>query len=268
MNIKPWHKRIFRLFFWLLFLSVSGCESWNPPRKKFSADLTTGLVAYYPFAGNTQDVSGNQLHGQFINGATLGPDRKDNSNSALTLDGINDYFEIPDHPKLRSDAISISFWVKCRSIGGTSHLYNKSTFSDNTNQQYSAFIRPPRAPNPTNGSGFELIADASQDGKCSLEQPISDFVLLYDPSFQTNQWYHFVSVISRKTGRIYLNGVEKQANTNLPDSPIDNCSGGNLRFGAQSAYVNDFNYLDGSFDEIRIYNRVLTEADIKALYQK
>jgi len=37
------------------------------------ADLTTGLVAYYPFNGNANDASGNGNNGT-VNGATLTAD--------------------------------------------------------------------------------------------------------------------------------------------------------------------------------------------------
>ncbi|GAA4403124.1 hypothetical protein GCM10023187_18890 [Nibrella viscosa] len=266
MNIPLRHRQRYVLPVCLLVVFIVSCEEWDPPRRQF-ADITTGLVAYYPFSGTGQDVSGNQIHGQFMNGATFGVDRKDNSNSALFLDGIDDYFLIPDHPKLRPDVISISLWIKPRVVTSTCHIYNKATYADNTNQQYNAYIRPPYL-QPPKSSGVELVADGSQDGSCALEQPIQDFVLHYDPVFRMNEWYHFVSVIDRKVGRIYLNGVEKQVNANLPDRPIDNCVGGTLRFGMHTGYVTDYNYFDGLMDDIRIYNRALSEAEIKALYQK
>jgi seryl-tRNA synthetase len=51
----------------------------NPP-----IDLTTGLVAYYPFSGNAGDSSGNGNHGT-VNGATLATDRFGKVNSAYSF---------------------------------------------------------------------------------------------------------------------------------------------------------------------------------------
>ena len=54
-----------------------------------SADLTTGLVAYYPFDGNASDMSGNGHHGT-VNGASLRADRhgKDGKPSLERLPGL------------------------------------------------------------------------------------------------------------------------------------------------------------------------------------
>jgi len=50
------------------------------------ADLSTGLVAYYPFNGNANDVSGHGNNGA-VNGATLSTDRFGSANSAYALNG-------------------------------------------------------------------------------------------------------------------------------------------------------------------------------------
>ena len=56
-------------------------------------NLEDGLVAYYPFNGNANDESGNQLHGT-VDGATLTIDRFGNIDNAYNFDGDNDYIEV------------------------------------------------------------------------------------------------------------------------------------------------------------------------------
>ena len=51
-----------------------------------------GLVAFYPFNGNANDVSGNGNHGT-VNGATLTTDRYNNADNAYVFDNSN--IEIP-----------------------------------------------------------------------------------------------------------------------------------------------------------------------------
>jgi Concanavalin A-like lectin/glucanases superfamily len=249
----------------LLLLLMTGCDAWDLPHLTGTATtLTTGLVAYYAFTGNTLDASGNNLNGQLLNGATYGTDRNGTTQSALLLDGIDDYFEIPDNSKLRPTVLSISLWINAQQVASTSHLYNKSVWADHTNQQYSAFIRPPQS--LTSGNACcELWADINQDGSCSIEQPIQQPISYYDPAFGMNRWYHIVTVFSGKTGKLYVNGDLKRSETELPANPIDNCAGGNLRFGAQASF--DVNNFHGSMDEIRIYNRVLTDSEVSALYK-
>lgn len=251
---------------WVLSLLI-GCEKWNLPPGTDS--ITDGLIAYYPLSGNTLDLSGNNLNGQLINGATYGPDRKEIALSALQLDGIDDYFEIPDNAKLRPDSVSISLWLKAKGVitstGNTKHIYNKSNYLDHTNQQYSAYIGKPRPPN-TATACCEFTVDVNNDGLCTVEQPIQNPLIYYAPAFELNQWYHFVSVFAGQTLKLYINGELKLVKKELTANPIDRCAGGNLRFGAQADY--DANNFDGMMDEIRIYNRALTQAEINALYRQ
>ena len=131
----------------------------------------------------------------------------------------------------------------------TSHIYNKDNYGTNQNQQYSAFIRSPRPPNPV-APGYEIILDVNNDGFCTVEQPIQNAVGFYAPTYETSRWYHFVSVFAGQTHKLYINGELKIAKKDPVANPIDRCTGGNLRFGAQADY--DANNLDGMMDEIRI----------------
>ncbi|MEZ0540208.1 LamG domain-containing protein [Fibrella arboris] len=260
--------RRLRLYVVLLSLAfASSCEKWDLPVGTDS--LTNGLIAYYPLNGNTLDMSGNSLTGQLINGATYGPDRSGSAQAALQLDGADDYFEIPDNTKLRPDSISISVWLKADQVVDitttTRHIYNKDNFSDHINQQYSAFISKPKPPN-TATACCEISVDVNNDGTCSREEPVKNRLIYYAPTFDLNQWYHFVSVFAGQTLKLYINGELKMAQRELTTNPIDRCSGGNLRFGAHTS--DDENYFDGLMDEIRIYNRGLTQAEISALYKQ
>ena len=53
-------------------------------------DLSAGLVAHYPFSGNAEDKSGNELHLE-VNGATLSDDRFGMAESAYSFDGKDDF---------------------------------------------------------------------------------------------------------------------------------------------------------------------------------
>lgn len=53
--------------------------------------ITQGLVAYYPFNGNANDESGNNLNG-IVTRATLTTDRRGNTNNAYDFDFANAAF--------------------------------------------------------------------------------------------------------------------------------------------------------------------------------
>jgi len=69
-----------------LVLSAVALAISNP----INADLTTGLVAYYPFNGNANDASGNGNNGT-VYSATLTADRFGNVNNIYSLNGIDGY---------------------------------------------------------------------------------------------------------------------------------------------------------------------------------
>src|SRR5437667_147551 len=73
--------------------------------------LTNGLVAYYPFSGNANDMSGNGNHGTVI-GAILAADRFGNPNSAYAFDGVSSLITVPDSLSLRiSNDITVTCWL-------------------------------------------------------------------------------------------------------------------------------------------------------------
>ena len=53
------------------------------------ADITTGLVGYWPLDGDAQDASGNDLHGT-ISKVTPAPDRLSYADSAMSFTGAAD----------------------------------------------------------------------------------------------------------------------------------------------------------------------------------
>jgi hypothetical protein len=79
------------------------------------ADLTNGLVAYYPFDGNASDMSGNGNDGT-VNGATLSADRHGIAGKSYSFDGVNDYIEVPYSSDINSPAFSYSIWVQATAL--------------------------------------------------------------------------------------------------------------------------------------------------------
>ncbi len=74
------------------------------------------LIAYYPFNGNANDISGNQNNGTVFQ-AQLVPDRNGALNSAYSFDGINDYIEVTNSPALNfQKSITVDFWISIKAF--------------------------------------------------------------------------------------------------------------------------------------------------------
>jgi predicted alpha/beta superfamily hydrolase len=78
-------------------------------------DLGRGLMAYYPFNGNTNDASGNKNHGK-VHGAILTVGKNDKPGSAYSFDGKDDYIEVNNNRSINiCDSLTICFLVKPKS---------------------------------------------------------------------------------------------------------------------------------------------------------
>ena len=98
-------KRLMALMFIGILLSLPGGAR---------ADLTTGLVAYYPFNGNADDATSNHNNGA-VYGATLTQDRFGNPNSAYYFNGTDNYIQVPFQTYLDRDqtqGYTVAFWFR------------------------------------------------------------------------------------------------------------------------------------------------------------
>lgn len=74
--------------------------------------MDSGIIACYPFNGNTNDLSGNANNGTGT-AITSVADRFGNPNGAYYFNGSTSIITVPPSPTLRPlNRISISVWVK------------------------------------------------------------------------------------------------------------------------------------------------------------
>jgi len=80
--------------------------------RDFSAWPSGSLVAYFPFAGNANDSSGNGHNGTVYNAQPVN-DRFGNANGAYAFNGTSSSIRVPNDTSLNfRDAITIAFWMK------------------------------------------------------------------------------------------------------------------------------------------------------------
>ncbi len=81
-------------------------------------------------------------------------------------------------------------------------------------------------------------------------------IALTDSSSLLNTWYHLTTVLSGTTGRIYVNGNMTAQSTSI--SPPANTVKTNCVIGDDGSTV--------AIDELKFFNRTLTEAEIRSDY--
>jgi len=168
--------------------------------------------------------------------------------SVLSFDGVDDYVEVPDSASLDvTDEITVMAWVKVNSFN---ELYQNWIISRGTSY-YSAEV----------GDGYYIrLWDSGKvqfligDGGTSYHDLISPEGII-----STGNWYHIVGVFTGNQLKLYVN---------LQDFSSDTFSGYGLGNGTSLQIpVNKPGYqINGTIDEVRIYNRALSGEEIKRLF--
>jgi hypothetical protein len=223
--------------------------SWVPGAM---ADLSNGLVAYYPFNGNVNDESGNGNHGTVV-GATLTDDRFGNLKSAYSFDGADDFIAIQDNNSLDlTNEITIGLWVKPRVL--PSNYHNIISKGD-----------PPRH---NNNAPWQVTIDGNgnlgvyrlKDDNYSSERNV--YVL------PINQWTYITLKFEIGTEKVsvYKNAILVRQWNKSNSIFVDEVD---ITIGAQTwdGVIAPGYFFNGVIDELRIYNRALSESEIQQLYQ-
>lgn len=197
----------------------------------------SGPVAAYAFdegSGATlTDRTGNDHNGA-ISGATW--NASGHSGKALSFDGNGDMVTIADHARLdMSSGFTLESWIKPRTLQGWKMVLLKE--APPSTLSYGLYASASGGPVP---SGW--TRDGSVYGSTGL--PLG-------------AWTHLATTYDRGTMRIYVNGQLAGTETGVPAPPA---SDGALRIGGNSIW--DFETFDGLIDDVRIYGRALSAAEI------
>jgi gliding motility-associated-like protein len=215
------------------------------------SSLNTGLAAWYPFSGNANDQSGNNLHGS-VSGATLTADRFNKPNKAYAFNGTQSIV-VPHSTLLNSMPISISAWFKTApSFDGGSLIYKYPNASWNGWRLAFASGSPNTTLVP-----FYLLSSSPCTGIVQgygiCNNPVG--IDYYGP-MANGAWHHMVFRVDGVGGLLFVDGVQvgQQVWIGTP---------GNVTTTIQMIIGEDF---EGAIDDIGIWNRALTEQEIKFLY--
>jgi hypothetical protein len=235
-----------------LTATLNGASS---PCSSLSGSLSTGLVGYWPFCGNANDVSGNGNNGT-VNGATLTTDRFGNASSAYSFDGVNDYIDasVSNVPLLNS-ARTISLWMNFTPLSNDWNglvSYGDGIGTANADKLYDLFIK-------NNTQQFYINNNELGNVSGTLSNTIGNWcnlIISYNGTNINNGY------------QLYINGVN-QSLTPFNYTSLTSLATtiSNVFFGRTSmSYSGQNFYYSGNLDDIGIWNRALTTAEIQQLY--
>ena len=233
---------------------------------------TAGLVGWWPFSGNANDLSGNGNNGT-VNGATLTTDRFGSANQAYSFDGVNDFIQMLYAGPSGNVAVSVSFWIKTSMSvntsfsGGVGYIFSYG--ANNVSQE---------------GQSLNISVNGSAGaGSCSQSITFDTYGAALAKIVSHNNTWDFYTIVNDPISgsnvidqKIYKNGVLlTQTCFSSPGVPVNNTNFSNatpIRIGrfygtaCSNCQQTTGNYFDGLIDDIGIWNRALTQAEITALY--
>jgi len=234
-----------------------------PDNIKAQVNLNQGLIAYWNFNGNANDVSGNNHHGNVYD-ASLTNDKWGNANGAYYFNGINNWIQVPNSPSLNFNTNSYTVYA----------LLNISGYYQGPCHGNSIIDRGAEDNNP--GSFYVRYTDNYFTGGQNCANPIPDTLHenfysgcsnVFSPSsippqyIQNNTWYCVIAVNDGTQLKVYVNGI----------LDYDATLSGIFGSSTEDVYIGKHNsvsypyWMTAILDELRLYDRALNLQEIDSL---
>lgn len=242
---------------------ITSCKKDSDTVNPSTSDLNEGLIAYYPFNGNSDDESGN-AYNLTAHETVLISNRFGEASKAYSFNGTTSYMTIP--PLLKADSLrdfTISLWVKTEA-SKSQHLFS---FFANPDAQYCDHFCELIQTNGTFLIYHEIVTSYYAYG-CSMAD-------IYDTIINpVGKWTHIVLLQHYDTEKAsykeysyshYVNG-KKLKSASGTETSEPNPKAIKLDLGGIIGSSGNLNFFNGGIDDIRIYNRALSEDEILQLY--
>lgn len=236
--------------------SVNGLEAIasSSPSTPSSAKIPAGAVLYMSFDKNTiqngfvRDLSGNNNHGKINGNPKL---VKGIKGEALEFDG-DDYVEIVDsNGSLNVDSITIYVLAKSNKLG--------SEYSENGFIFDKRAVRPDTYSLDIHGTTTDQVQFAITPQGAGFNSVMSDRPLM------DKNWHCYVGTYDGNMLKLFIDNI-LQSNIKNINGKIESVNPGVLHIGKHTS--GNVAYFFGSIDELMIFNKALSESEIKKLYTK
>jgi len=228
------------------------------------------LVASWTFSGNANDVSGNGNNGTLktgwvgpygvapVDGATLPvltTDRYGTANSAYAFNN-GAYIEVPYQPSLRPSSFTICAWIKPAMASNGNYIFSLDRWNG-----YKFQLQ---------GGDLPFLTVMTSTGDHDQDDG--------GPSVTLGVWTQVVASFTNGTEKFYINGVLVKT-ANITGDPTPLVSPPPVAIGNElpklsynltdpnspNAYYGG-NFFIGSIDDVHLYNKVLSDTEVKSLY--
>lgn len=225
------------------------------------ATLQTGLVGHWKLdetSGTTAtDSSSNGNDGTMQGGLDAANDSVTGKiGTALDFDGVDDYVRINDQNVFSPvvNDMSVSVWAKvpvsAAAVGDVGGCGNTGALLLSKG---------------SSANGWEWLFENNNNSKICFTTHQSTgsphAVTYYNMTLNDGGWHHYVGTIDYLNRQaLYVDGVEVSSVTSFTGTMTNSIS--NVLVGRRS----DGNYFTGQMDDVRMYNRALSNSEIAQLY--
>ena len=209
----------------------------------------SGLISWWPGDGNPDDIQDGN-NGTLMNGATFAPGKV---GQAFSFDGAS-RVDVADAGNLDiTGAITLDAWIKFNGVVSNLPLANAPIVAKWGSTIYG-----------TGAYGLFVLADGQVWFSLTPTGTVAGWVNVMSPGpLPVGQFAHVAGTWDGSTARLYVNGVE------VASSPFSGPISTNdvpVTIGAYNpAFTNGTGNVVGEIDEVEIYNRALSAAEIQTI---
>lgn len=227
----------------VLSVPAATCAGLSSDEERIISDYTGStntITVATAFSGDLDSCTYTILHqvgGKFGNG--------------MEFDGENDYVDVGnvDELKIGTNDFTISGWLKPDTADNWDTIVGQGN------------------PYSTDGSGYDLEYRGDQSGddiylRVNNGSGSNQTIIAQDIGDMSGSWHHFVATIDQDNKvKIYLDGVEQVSEDFTQSGNIQGTT--SFKIGAMASGTAN---TDSNIDEVRVYNRALSPAEVSALY--
>ncbi|WP_276484679.1 LamG-like jellyroll fold domain-containing protein [Paraflavitalea pollutisoli] len=212
------------------------------------------LLAFLPFNGGAVDAGPLAIPTTIVGTPAFAQDdRLNGTGNAVTFDGASGVMlESATLLNLGTGDYSVSAWIKTSS---TARMMVWQESGKNGSGDNQSWVR---------------INDnaTTQFLRFNTEQPGGSSILSIGTPGKVNDgtWKHIVAVRRGVEMLVYINGVKAGELASKPATPRNVTGNQPFKIGLQQGASSNSNFFNGQIDDLMIYRKALTEAEITALY--
>ncbi|MDL4840689.1 LamG-like jellyroll fold domain-containing protein, partial [Aquibacillus rhizosphaerae] len=231
-------------------------------------EASTEPVVHYTFDnadGTTvKDVTDNGYDAELIGGANIDTvDKVGDSEGSVSLDGSSGYVELPANiiQDLNLKNMTMSSWVKVNSDQTNQRIFDFASDTGRTANRNTMYLS---TQGDTGTLEFAAVTPFTEKFSNASSTLGTDYkYAVRAPRLSTQTWHHVAMTIEGFDAVLYVDGeeVSRKSTYNMEPRMLMETT---MNYLGKSRSDNH-NLFDGKFDEFKIFNRALTEAEVTVL---